>query len=75
MSRVLFVAAVLVLTAQAAGAQSNRFYLRGDLGLVLGTPAVETDTDPGSAMEPPSFEKVERTSALVRLRLSESAST
>jgi opacity protein-like surface antigen len=50
MIRVLLVAAACVLTAQAAAAQSSRFYLRGDLGVVLGTPAVETDTDPGSAI-------------------------
>ena len=32
-------------------------------------------TAPGSAIEPPSFEKVERMSGPVRLRLSVSAST
>jgi opacity protein-like surface antigen len=49
MTRVLLFAMALLL-ADAAHAQSSRFYLRGDLGLVLGTPAVETDVDPGSAI-------------------------
>ncbi len=53
MMRVLFFAAAFALVGHAASAQSSgqssRFYLRGDLGLVLGTPAVETDTAPGSA--------------------------
>jgi opacity protein-like surface antigen len=51
MIRVLvFAAAFTLAAAHAANAQSSRFYLRGDLGLVLGTPAVETDVDPGSAI-------------------------
>lgn len=50
MIRVLLLAAAFALVAHAASAQASRFYLRGDLGLVLGTPAVETDTDPGSAI-------------------------
>jgi opacity protein-like surface antigen len=49
MARVLLFAMALLL-ANAAHAQSSRFYLRGDLGLALGTPAVETDVDPGSAI-------------------------
>lgn len=44
------IAASLVLAVHAAAAQTSRFYLRGDLGLALGTPSVETDTDPGSAI-------------------------
>jgi opacity protein-like surface antigen len=48
-------AAGLLLAATAANAQDGRpggrFYLRGDLGLVLGTPSVETDTDPGSPID------------------------
>jgi opacity protein-like surface antigen len=50
MTRVLLFAMAFLFAAQGAEAQSSRFYLRGDLGLVLGTPAVETDTDPGSAI-------------------------
>jgi len=50
MIRVLAFAAAFALVGSAASAQSSRFYLRGDLGLVLGTPAVETDVDPGSAV-------------------------
>jgi opacity protein-like surface antigen len=50
MTRVLLFAMALLFAAQGADAQSSRFYLRGDLGLVLGTPAVETDVDPGSAI-------------------------
>lgn len=38
----------LLLAVTSANAQDSRFYLRGDIGLVLGTPSVETDTDPGS---------------------------
>jgi opacity protein-like surface antigen len=44
------IAAGLLLAATAADAQTSRFYLRGDIGLALGTPSVETDTDPGSAI-------------------------
>lgn len=44
------IAAGLLLAATAAHAQTSRFYLRGDIGLALGTPSVETDTDPGSAI-------------------------
>jgi opacity protein-like surface antigen len=40
----------LLFAAGAAQAQTSRFYLRGDLGLALGTPSVETDTDPGSTI-------------------------
>ncbi|HEY4169581.1 MAG TPA: outer membrane beta-barrel protein [Reyranella sp.] len=50
MIRVLIFVAAFALAAHAANAQTSRFYLRGDLGLVLGTPAVETDVDPGSAI-------------------------
>ena len=50
MFRVLLFVAAFALAAHAAHAQTSRFYLRGDLGLVLGTPAVETDVDPGSAV-------------------------
>jgi opacity protein-like surface antigen len=50
MIRVLLFVAAFALAAHAANAQTSRFYLRGDLGVVLGTPAVETDTDPGSAI-------------------------
>jgi opacity protein-like surface antigen len=50
MTRVLLFAMTFLFAVQGAEAQSSRFYLRGDLGLVLGTPAVETDTDPGSAL-------------------------
>ena len=50
MIRVPLLAAAFALAAHAANAQASRFYLRGDLGPVLGTPAVETDTDPGSAL-------------------------
>lgn len=42
------IAAGLLLAAHAAAAQTSRFYIRGDVGLALGTPSVETDTDPGS---------------------------
>lgn len=48
MKCIVAVAAGLVLAANAAVAQSSRFYIRGDLGLALGTPSPETDTDPGS---------------------------
>jgi len=50
LARVLLFAMAFLFAAQGAEAQSSRFYLRGDLALVLGTPAVETDTDPGSAI-------------------------
>jgi opacity protein-like surface antigen len=50
MIRVLFLTAAFALANHAASAQSSRFYLRGDLGLALGTPSVETDVDPGSAI-------------------------
>ena len=43
----IVIAANLLLAASVANAQDSRFYLRGDIGLVLGTPSVETDTDPG----------------------------
>jgi opacity protein-like surface antigen len=49
MARVLLFAAAFLFVADAATAQSSRFYVRGDLGLALGTPSVETDTNPGSA--------------------------
>ncbi len=48
MVRVLLFVAAFALAAHAANAQTSRFYLRGDIGLVLGTSAVETDVDPGS---------------------------
>jgi len=44
----------LLLAATTANAQTSRFYLRGDIGLALGTPSVETDTDPGSAIASPA---------------------
>lgn len=50
LARVLLFAAAFLFAVHGAEAQSSRFYLRGDLALVLGTPAVETDTDPGSAI-------------------------
>lgn len=48
MKCIAIVAGLLLAAAAAAHAQDSRFYLRGDLGLALGTPSVETDTDPGS---------------------------
>lgn len=50
LARVLLFAMAFLFAVHGAEAQSSRFYLRGDLALVLGAPAVETDTDPGSAI-------------------------
>ena len=49
MARVLLFVAAFLFVSDAATAQSSRLYVRGDLGLALGTPSVETDTNPGSA--------------------------
>jgi len=48
MKCILSVAIGLALAIPGANAQTSRFYLRGDLGLALGTPSVETDTNPAS---------------------------
>jgi opacity protein-like surface antigen len=46
----LLLAVVTTANAQTSNDLASRFYLRGDIGLALGTPSVETDTDPGSAI-------------------------
>jgi opacity protein-like surface antigen len=48
MKCIVALAVGLLLAANTADAQTSRFYVRGDLGLALGTPSVETDTNPGS---------------------------
>lgn len=50
MKCIALAAGLLLAAVTTANAQTSRFYLRGDIGLVLGTPSVETDTDPGSAI-------------------------
>jgi len=50
MKCIALAAGLLLAVVTTATAQTSRFYLRGDIGLALGTPSVETDTDPGSAI-------------------------
>lgn len=48
MKRILAVAAGMVLLCHPAVAEPGPFYLRGDVGIALGTASNESDTDPGS---------------------------
>ena len=53
MARVMLFAATSFCSSRPPGADAQSpaaFIVRGDLGLALGTPSVETDTDPGSAI-------------------------
>jgi opacity protein-like surface antigen len=50
MKYIVAVAVGVLLAASSAGAQTSRFYVRGDLGLALGTSSAETDTNPNSAV-------------------------
>jgi opacity protein-like surface antigen len=66
MMRIIALAACLVacgapVFAQSEGPPPSRFYLRGDIGLALGTWSAETDTDPGSATTSIGFDSINGT--------------